>query len=266
MLANQSWWGTTPFTFLKGLEKETCLIPAVMDQEPEFAPSYNLVTENLVLTQYTLHLGFHRYCSRRTRRGQEWQSHWRESLFPPGSRGWEGAEGLPPWALLAVATGGSTALQSRPPCKEVGGLQLIQSDRKRGGVASLGRFAFFLLDPSLPSGFSLCWCGLYRLHDQLIKINQSLHRLQVAWREAQQSSSPTADSLREQFERLMTIYLSTKTAMTEPQMLQNCLNLQVSMSVLLVQLSAGNRGTEFADLTFPLPEVKESALAYVPGD
>ncbi|KAF1429226.1 Ubiquitin conjugation factor E4 A, partial [Spheniscus humboldti] len=149
---------------MKGLEKETCLIPALSEQEPEFANSYNLVTENLVLTQYTLHLGFH------------------------------------------------------------------------------------------------------RLHDQMVKINQSLHRLQVAWREAQQSSSPAADSLREQFERLMTIYLSTKTAMTEPQMLQNCLNLQVSMAVLLVQLAVGNHGSEPLELTFPLPEVENSALAYVPGE
>ncbi|CAI5795490.1 ubiquitin conjugation factor E4 A isoform X1 [Podarcis lilfordi] len=147
---------------MKGLEKETCLIPATTEQEPEFAPSYNLVTENLVLTQYTLHLGFH------------------------------------------------------------------------------------------------------RLHDQMIKLNQSLHRLQVAWREAQQSSSPSADNLREQFERLMTIYLSTKTAMTEPQMLQNCLHLQVSMAVLLVQLAIGNQGTELVDLTFPLSEVEKNALAYVP--
>ncbi|XP_066190891.1 ubiquitin conjugation factor E4 A isoform X2 [Sylvia atricapilla] len=147
---------------MKGLEKETCLIPALSEQEPQFANSYNLVTENLVLTQYTLHLGFH------------------------------------------------------------------------------------------------------RLHDQMVKINQSLHRLQVAWREAQQSSSPAADSLREQFERLMTIYLSTKTAMTEPQMLQNCLNLQVSMAVLLVQLAVGNHGTEPLELTFPLPEVEHSALAFVP--
>lgn len=105
-----------------------------------------------------------------------------------------------------------------------------------------------------------------RLHDQMVKINQSLHRLQVAWREAQQSSSPAADSLREQFERLMTIYLSTKTAMTEPQMLQNCLNLQVSMAVLLVQLAVGNRGTEPLELSFPLPEVEHSALAFVPGE
>lgn len=100
----------------------------------------------------------------------------------------------------------------------------------------------------------------------MIKLNQSLHRLQVAWREAQQSSSPTADSLREQFERLMTIYLSTKAAMTEPQMLQNCLHLQVSMAVILVQLAVGNHGTEPVDLVFPLPEVENSRLAYVPGN
>uniref|UniRef100_M3ZB11 Ubiquitin conjugation factor E4 n=1 Tax=Nomascus leucogenys TaxID=61853 RepID=M3ZB11_NOMLE len=144
---------------MRGLDKETCLIPAV--QEPKFPQNYNLVTENLALTEYTLYLGFH------------------------------------------------------------------------------------------------------RLHDQMVKINQNLHRLQVAWRDAQQSSSPAADNLREQFERLMTIYLSTKTAMTEPQMLQNCLNLQVSMAVLLVQLAIGNEDSQPIELTFPLPD-GYSSLAYVP--
>lgn len=61
----------------------------------------------------------------------------------------------------------------------------------------------------------------------------------------------------------MTIYLSTKTAMTEPQMLQNCLNLQVSMAVLLVQLAIGNEGSQPIELTFPLPD-GYSSLAYVP--
>ncbi|KAI5282536.1 Ubiquitin Conjugation Factor E4 A [Manis pentadactyla] len=144
---------------MRGLDKETCLIPAV--QEPKFPQNYNLVTENLVLTEYTLYLGFH------------------------------------------------------------------------------------------------------RLHDQMVKINQNLHRLQVAWRDAQHSSSPAADNLREQFERLMTIYLSTKTAMTEPQMLQNCLNLQVSMAALLAQLAVGNEGPQPIELTFPLPDGYGS-LAYVP--
>lgn len=147
---------------MKGLDKETCLIPAATDQQLDIAQSYNLVTENLVLTQYTLHLGFH------------------------------------------------------------------------------------------------------RLHDQMVKMNQSLHRLQVSWREAQQSSSPTSEALLEQFERLMTVYLSTKTIMTEPQMLQNCLNLQVSMALLLVQFAIGNQGTEPIELTFPLPEVQHSMLAFVP--
>uniref|UniRef100_A0A2K5M8D7 Ubiquitin conjugation factor E4 n=1 Tax=Cercocebus atys TaxID=9531 RepID=A0A2K5M8D7_CERAT len=129
-------------------------------------------------------------------------------------------------------------------------------------------------EPKFPQNYNLVtenlalteytlYLGFHRLHDQMVKINQNLHRLQVAWRDAQQSSSPAADNLREQFERLMTIYLSTKTAMTEPQMLQNCLNLQVSMAVLLVQLAIGNEGSQPIELTFPLPD-GYSSLAYVP--
>uniref|UniRef100_A0A8C5W8S2 Ubiquitin conjugation factor E4 A n=1 Tax=Leptobrachium leishanense TaxID=445787 RepID=A0A8C5W8S2_9ANUR len=147
---------------MKGLDKETCLIPAAADQQPDFPRTFNLVTENLVLTQYTLHLGFH------------------------------------------------------------------------------------------------------RLHEQMVKVNQSLHRLQGAWRDAQQSGSPTAENLREQFERLMTIYLCLKAALTEPQMLQNCIHLQVSTSLLLVQIALGNRGTEPVTLCFPVPDVQHSSLAYVP--
>ncbi|KAM4652582.1 ubiquitin conjugation factor E4 A isoform 1-T2 [Discoglossus pictus] len=147
---------------MKGLDKETCLIPADANQQPDFPQNFNLVTENLVLTQYTLHLGFH------------------------------------------------------------------------------------------------------RLHEQMVKVNQSLHRLQGAWREAQQSANPSAENLREQFERLMTIYLCLKTALSEPQTLQNCLQLQVSTALLLVQIALNNRGTEPVALTFPVPNVQHSDLAYVP--
>lgn len=147
---------------MKGLDKETCLISMPSGLEPPFAEAYNLVTENLVLTQFALRLGFH------------------------------------------------------------------------------------------------------RLHDQMIKMNQSLHRLQVAWREAQQSSNPAADNLREQFERLMTIYLSTKAAATEPQMLQNCMNLQISTTTILVQFSLGNRGTEYMEVKFPLLDVEYCMLSHIP--
>lgn len=134
----------------------------------------------------------------------------------------------------------------------------------------INKWGFVFLEQSVLScSVWASWPSLFfflggRLHDQMVKINQNLHRLQVAWRDAQQSSSPAADNLREQFERLMTIYLSTKTAMTEPQMLQNCLNLQVSMAVLLVQLAIGNEGSQPVELTFPLPD-GYSSLAYVPG-
>lgn len=48
-------------SLLLGLDKETCLIPVPPQQLVECAQSYTLLTENLVLTQLTLHLGFHRY-------------------------------------------------------------------------------------------------------------------------------------------------------------------------------------------------------------
>lgn len=45
---------------LLGLDKETCLIPVPPQQPAESAQSYSLLTENLILTQLTLYLGFHR--------------------------------------------------------------------------------------------------------------------------------------------------------------------------------------------------------------
>ncbi|TTO95317.1 Ubiquitin conjugation factor E4 A [Bagarius yarrelli] len=146
----------------RGLDKETCLIPVAPQQTVDFPQSYSLLTENLIFTQLTLHLGFH------------------------------------------------------------------------------------------------------RLHDQMVKMNQSLHRLQGTWREAQLSGGPMAEQLREQFERLMTVYLSTKAAATQPAMLQNCLNLQASCASLLVQLSLGNQGPEHIPLSFPLPPLQNSLLCYVP--
>ncbi|XP_032401821.1 ubiquitin conjugation factor E4 A [Xiphophorus hellerii] len=146
----------------RGLEKETCLIPLPPQQQVESARTYTLLTENLVFTQLTLHLGFH------------------------------------------------------------------------------------------------------RLHEQMVKMNQSLHRLQVTWQDAQRAGSPLTEQLLEQFERLMIVYLSTKAATTQPAMLQCCLNLQASTAALLVQLSMGNQGPEHVALSFPLASLHNTLLCYVP--
>ncbi|KAK7882113.1 hypothetical protein WMY93_028287 [Mugilogobius chulae] len=146
----------------RDLDKETCLIPTPAHQLVEPAQSYSLLTENLILTQLTLHLGFH------------------------------------------------------------------------------------------------------RLHEQMVKMNQSLHRLQVTWQDAQRTGNPMSEQLLEQFERLMIVYLSTKAATTQPAMLQCCLNLQASTASLLVQLGIGNQGPEHVALSFPLPSVHNSTLCYIP--
>lgn len=104
-----------------------------------------------------------------------------------------------------------------------------------------------------------------RLHEQMVKMNQSLHRLQVTWQEAQRTGNPMSEQLLEQFERLMIVYLSTKAATTQPAMLQCCLNLQASTAALLVQLGVGNQGPEHVALSFPLSSLQDTMLCYVPG-
>lgn len=99
----------------------------------------------------------------------------------------------------------------------------------------------------------------------MVKMNQTLHRLQGSWREAQLSGGPAAEQLREQFEHLMTIYLSTKAAATQPVMLQNCLNLQASCAALLVQLGLNNQGPDHMPLHFPMPPLNNNQLCHVPG-
>ncbi|KAG9348258.1 hypothetical protein JZ751_001993 [Albula glossodonta] len=106
--------------------------------------------------------------------------------------------------------------------------------------------------------------GFHRIHDQMVKMNQSLHRLQGSWREAGHVGGVAAEQLREQFERLMTVYLSTKAAATQPGMLQGCLNLQASTAALLVQLSLDNQGPEHIPLSFPLAALQHNLLCYVP--
>lgn len=108
----------------------------------------------------------------------------------------------------------------------------------------------------------MCSC---RLHEQMVKMNQSLHRLQVTWQEAQRTGIPMSEQLLEQFERLMTMYLSTKAATTQPAMLQSCLTLQASTAALLVQLGIGNQGPEHVALSFPLPFLQNTMLCYIPG-
>uniref|UniRef100_A0A1A8JPQ5 Ubiquitin conjugation factor E4 A n=1 Tax=Nothobranchius kuhntae TaxID=321403 RepID=A0A1A8JPQ5_NOTKU len=124
--------------------------------------------------------------------------------------------------------------------------------------------SYSLLTENLTFTQLTVYLGFHRLHEQMVKMNQSLHRLQVAWQEAQRTGNPMSEQLLEQFERLMTFYLSTKAATTQPAMLQCCLNLQASTAALLVQLSMENQGPEHVALSFPLPSLHNTMLCFIP--
>lgn len=193
-------------------------------QQPvELAQSYTLLTENLILTQLTLHLGFHRYSPSQSWFKKMYQDVWQ-------------------FRFLHV----SRTLSEAVFC------------------AFLIYTVYDSINPCGPVLFASLHC-VCRLHEQMVKMNQSLHRLQVTWQEAQRTGNPMSEQLLEQFERLMIVYLSTKAATTQPAMLQCCLNLQASTAALLVQLGIGNQGPEHVALSFPLPSVPNTMLCYIPG-
>lgn len=208
---------------MPGLDKETCLIPVPPQQPVESAQSYSLLTENLILTQLTLHLGFHRYVP-----SNKHQHNFHKDMK-------ESISFTDPIEMSCIQCSSFAPYVSTNPCCHV----LFESTH-------------------------LCTC-MFRLHDHMVKMNQDLHRLQVSWQEAQRTGNPMSEQLRERFEGLMIIYLSTKAATTQPAMLQCCLNLQASTGALLVQLGMGNQGPEHVALSFPLPSLQNTMLCYVPG-
>ncbi|RVE64783.1 hypothetical protein OJAV_G00129420 [Oryzias javanicus] len=141
----------------RGLDKETCLIPVPPQQQVEPAQSYSLLTENLIFTQLTMYLGFH------------------------------------------------------------------------------------------------------RLHDQMVKMNQSLHRVQVTCQEAQRTGNPMTEQLLEQFERLMTVYLSTKAATTQPHSAFPCPSLRSNMLCYIPEFFAENLGDFFIFLRRFADDVLETS-------
>ncbi len=213
-----------PLSFILGLDKETCLIPVPTQQPVESAQSYSLLTENLILTQLTLHLGFHRFISSNNHQ-HNFHRKLRSLCFTDATAMWR-----------TVC----------PSCLH--------------HMSALTHVVLFILRPC-----TTCITCMCRLHEQMVKMNQSLHRLQVTWQEAQRTGNPMSEQLLEQFERLMIVYLSTKAATTQPAMLQCCLNLQASTAALLVQLGMGNQGPEHVALSFPLPSLQNTMLCYIPG-
>lgn len=62
----------------------------------------------------------------------------------------------------------------------------------------------------------------------------------------------------------MTLYLCMKAALTEPTLLENCLNFYLGTATWLVQIAVADNPTSFTQVKLPLPETIPKSLAHIP--
>jgi len=62
----------------------------------------------------------------------------------------------------------------------------------------------------------------------------------------------------------MTLYLSIKATLCEPQMLEMCLNFHLATAIWLSKISVTDDIKSIKKISFPLPEQAPLALAHIP--
>lgn len=119
---------------------------------------------------------------------------------------------------------------------------------------------FYLTHYSLSLGFQV-------LNDKFVRLGQDLHRFQRLYSEMRDmvpDNQEPARSIKRQMEIGMTVFLSLKAALTEPHLLEMCLNFHIVTAVWLSQMAVFGKTTEIKPITFPLPTKVPNVLAIIP--
>ncbi|XP_038065651.1 ubiquitin conjugation factor E4 A-like isoform X3 [Patiria miniata] len=116
--------------------------------------------------------------------------------------------------------------------------------------------------------------GYHSVLERFNRLNRELHRIQEVYQEMQRlgaagGSNPAVERLREQMDIAMALFLSLKTALLEPQLIQHSWNLHLATARLLIQLATTDDRTTLRTPSYPLPPGEDGGsappcLAYVP--
>ena len=120
---------------------------------------------------------------------------------------------------------------------------------------------FFLTHQCLNMGFK-------PLNEKFVKMNQSLGRIQRLYQDAlSQGGNDSMEPLRQlksKMEEGMTVYLSMRSALTEPTFLEMTLNFHIATSTWLSLFAVKDNPQCFSDIKLPLPVQTPKCLACIP--
>ncbi|KAL3875775.1 hypothetical protein ACJMK2_033692 [Sinanodonta woodiana] len=120
---------------------------------------------------------------------------------------------------------------------------------------------FFLTQQCLNLGF-------HTVHRKFMEIHQELNRLQRLYHEIREQvpsddMEPTR-SIKMQTEKGLTVYLTLKAALTEPNFLELNMHFHLASATWLAQMAKEDNITSFEPIQFPLPAQVPRTLAYIP--
>ncbi|XP_022107418.1 ubiquitin conjugation factor E4 A-like [Acanthaster planci] len=109
--------------------------------------------------------------------------------------------------------------------------------------------------------------GYHSVLERFNRLNRDLHRIQEAYQEMQGlgtrggRTNPAVERLREQMDIAMALFLSLRTALLEPQLVQHSWNLHLATARLLIQLATTEDRTTLRMPSYPLPPGDEGAAS-----
>ncbi|KAK3090701.1 hypothetical protein FSP39_013864, partial [Pinctada imbricata] len=112
------------------------------------------------------------------------------------------------------------------------------------------------------------YMGFHTSHEKFLKLNQELHRVQRLYQEVRsQGTSEDVEpvrSIKRQMEQGMTLYLCMKAALTEPNLLEMCMNFHLATATWLSEVAISNDPTTFSALEYPMMDQVSPVLSCVP--
>nr|XP_006814992.1 PREDICTED: ubiquitin conjugation factor E4 A-like [Saccoglossus kowalevskii] len=108
--------------------------------------------------------------------------------------------------------------------------------------------------------------GYHRVFSQFNRLARNLNRIQRSYEDARRQSAQPAviQNIRDDMDRGMTIFLSTKAALLEPQYLQMTFDLILATSALLSHSAVTDSSDILVAPTLPVPEIVPRILSCVP--
>ncbi|XP_074648807.1 ubiquitin conjugation factor E4 A-like [Tubulanus polymorphus] len=109
--------------------------------------------------------------------------------------------------------------------------------------------------------------GFHVVYEKYVQLNNDLHQAQRVYHSLQEQGTANTEAgqmVQTRMDKAMSVYLSMKSVLTEPTLLEHLGSLHVATAKLLCHLAVSNDAKSFQEISFPLCSPNRNALICLP--